>query len=179
MTKVTLLKYPTEDDWLFVKQCTLVTVGKETETPPTHRMRRSLLEARHSPIRELRFAFELSDIPYWVSTHLARHTHAQPYIRSQRNDRQDDYDRNTAPQDAPVNMIWTMNAEELMVIANKRLCNKAAPETREVVSQMVMQVLGVCPEFSGFLAPMCQYHGGVCHEMFPCGRHSTKPTKEV
>lgn len=25
-------------------------------------------------------------------------------------------------------------------------------------------------EFEDVLVPMCEYHGGVCHEMFPCGR---------
>ena len=24
--------------------------------------------------------------------------------------------------------------------------------------------------FKGLLVPMCEYHGGVCHEMYPCGR---------
>lgn len=178
MTTVKLIKSPTEDDWLFVKQCTLATVGKHTDTSPTLKMRRNLLESRHSPIRELRFAFELSDIPYWVSTHLVRHIHAQPYVKSQRNDRQSDYDRTNAPQSAPVNMIWTMNAEELMVIANKRLCTLASPETRAVVAEMCRLVEEACPEFIGFFVPMCEYHGGVCHEMFSCGRHP-KSTTEV
>ena len=26
------------------------------------------------------------------------------------------------------------------------------------------------PELRGLLVPMCEYNGGVCHEMFPCGR---------
>ena len=89
-----------------------------------------------SPIRTLQFAFYLEGVPYWVSTHLARHVHAQPFIRSQRNDRQDEYDRNAARQDAPVDMIWYMNAEELMTIAEKRLCRLAAKETREAVKMM-------------------------------------------
>ena len=109
-------------------------------------------------------------IPYCVSVHLCRHVHAQPYVRSQRNDRQDEYDRNNAPQDAPVNMILDVNAEELMVIANKRLCNQASPETRAVVQEMCDLVEERCPEFKGLLVPMCEYCGGVCHEMNPCGR---------
>lgn len=178
MTTVRLLRSPTEQDWLFVKQCTLETVGKHTTTPPTMQMRRNLLESRHSPIRELRFAFEFENLPYWVSTHLVRHVHAQPYVRTQRNDRQTDYDRNSAPQSAPVSMIWTMNAETLMTIANKRLCALASPETRQVVRQMCDLVTAAHPEFHGLLVPMCEYHGGTCHEMFSCGRRP-KPTKEV
>lgn len=127
---VRILKMPTEDDWIFVKRCALVTVGKNVITLPDLEWKKKILRARHSPIRELRFAFELK-IPYWVSVHLCRHVHAQPYVRSQRNDRQGEYDRNAARQDEPVTMIWTMNAEELMTIANKRLCKQASKETRE------------------------------------------------
>jgi hypothetical protein len=83
-------------------------------------------------------------------------------------DRQSDYDRTKAPQDEPVKMIWYMNAEELIIIANKRLCKQASEETRQIVKMMCDEVLSVCPEFDGLFVPMCQYHGGKCHEMFSC-----------
>lgn len=166
---VNILEYPTDDDWMGCKQRALVTVGKKAITPPTFEWKQAILRARHSPIRYLRFSFYI-ECPSWVSVHLARHIHAQPYIKSQRNDRQSDYDRNKAPQDTPVSMIWDMSAEELMTIANKRLCQKAAPETRKVVKMMCDIVLDKCPEFESLLVPMCEYHGGVCHEMQPCGR---------
>lgn len=165
---VEIVKYPTVDDWLLVKKCTLVTVGKETETPPTEKFKRDLLRARHSPIRELKFVFLLTDIPYWVSVHLSRHIHAQPYVKTQRNDRQSAYDRNSAPQNTPVSMMWSMGAEELITIANKRLCNLASPETREVVRMICDKVIEVCPEFKDELVPMCVRNGGVCYEMFSC-----------
>lgn len=167
--KVELIQYPKEEDWLAVKERALVTVGKHAVTSPHHVWRHRILEARHSPIRYLRFSFYLEDIPYWVSVHLCRHTMAQPYVRTQRNDRQNEYDRNSARQDYPVCMIWDLNAEELMTVANKRLCNLASHETREVVKMMCDQVKEVCPEFRGLLVPNCVYHGGQCHEMFPCG----------
>lgn len=163
--KVEMIKYPTPKDWMLCKQCALVTVGKNAITEPTTEWKHKILKARHSPIRELKFVFKL-EIPYWVSVHLCRHIHAQPYVRSQRNDRQSDYDRNSAPQDAPVTMLWSMNAEELMVIANKRLCKQASEETREVVQAMCDQVLEFYPEFKGLLVPMCKY--GRCNEMYPC-----------
>ena len=163
-----MIKYPTEADWLLAKQCTLVTVGKETSKPPTEKIKRDILRARHSPIRELRFVFYLTDVHYWVSVHLCRHVHAQPYVRTQRNDRQTEYDRTKAPQDAPVDMMWSMNAEELITIANKRLCNLASTETRELVRMICEKVIEVCPEFKSELVPMCARNGGVCYEMFSC-----------
>lgn len=167
---VTVLEYPTEMDWLEVKRRALVTVGLNVKNPPNERWKEDMLDARHSPIRRLRFAFLLEDVPSWVSVHLVRHVHAQPYVRSQRNDRQSQYDRNKAPQDSPVDMIWDMNAEQLLVIANKRLCMQASPETRMVVEEICDKVVELCPEFERFLVPLCMYHGGVCHEMKPCGR---------
>jgi len=166
--KVELIRYPTEEDWMEVKRRALVTVGKQPVNPPCDLWKRDILNARHSPIRYLQFSFYLS-VPYWVSVHLCRHIHAQPYVRSQRNDRQDAYDRNTAPQGAEVDMIWDMNAEELMVIANKRLCLQASPETRAAVRWMCREVVSKCPEFKPFLVSMCEYTGQ-CREMKPCGR---------
>lgn len=167
--EVRLLKYPTEQDWLFVKKCAYETIGKDTDTPPTLAWKKAMLTARHSPIRELNFAFELVNIPYWVSVHLCRHhVGCQPYVQTQRNDRQGKYDRNSAPQSAPVNMIWTMNAEALLTIANKRLCTNASEETREVVKRMCKLVMEYCPEFIDDLVPAC-FYSGVCHEMKCCG----------
>lgn len=171
---VELIRYPKEEDWLLVKKCTLVTVGKETEVPPTEKFKRDLLRARHSPIRELKFVFLLTDLPSWVSVHLCRHVHAQPYVKTQRNDRQSQYDRNTAPQNSPVSMMWSMNGEELITIANKRLCNLASKETREVVKMICDKVIEVCPEFKDELVPMCVRNGGVCYEMFSCRNSQEK-----
>ena len=167
--KVTLIKHPSAEDWMLCKQCALVTVGKNALTEPTMQWKHDILEARHSPIRVLNFVFKL-EIPYWVSVHLCRHTHAQPFVKSQRNDRQYEYDRNSAPQNEMVTMLCYVNAEELMIIANKRLCQQASPETREAVKEICRMVLKECPEFEGLLVPMCKYHGGVCHEMFTCGK---------
>jgi hypothetical protein len=159
-----MIEYPSSRDWMEVKRRALVTIGKRPIAPPSDEWKHEILRARHSPIRYLRFSFLITDLPSWVSVHLCRHAHAQPYVRSQRNDRQSDYDRNAARQDAPVDMILDVNAEELMVIANKRLCRMASPETQEVVRQMCNAVLDRCPEFEGLLVPMCLW-AGECKEM--------------
>lgn len=166
--KVELIEHPIEQDWMEVKRRALVTIGKMPVKEPDEAWKKSILEARHSPIRYLRFSFYL-EVPYWVSVHLCRHIHAQPYVKTQRNDRQSEYDRNSAPQDTTVCMIWDMNAEELINIANKRLCNLASPETQSVVLMMCKEVLKVNPEFKHELVPMCIRNGG-CHEMYPCGK---------
>lgn len=169
---ISLLEFPTGHDWEEVKRRCLITVGKKMINPPDMEFKKKILKARHSPIRRLRFSFLLEGIPSFASVHLCRHVHAQPYVKSQRNDRQSEYDRDKAPQSEPVDMILDCGGEELCIIANKRLCQLADKITREIVQMMVWLVNQKCPEFEDVLVPMCEYHNGICHEMFSCGRCS-------
>lgn len=171
--KLTILKAPTKEDWILCKQAAFVTIGKETDTEPSLEWKQRILKAVHSPIRMLNYVIFMEDVPSWVSVHLVRHIHAQPYVSTQRNDRcnrDENYDRRKAPQDAPVKMIWYFNAEELMTICHKRLCMLASPETREVVQDILKQVTELCPEWQGadLLVPLCTYRGGICTEFAPC-----------
>lgn len=181
--KIKLISHPTEDDWIECKRRALITVyGRGTDDdikPPTADWKRKILEARHSPIRYLRYSFLITDIPSNISVHLCRHVHAQPYVSSLRNDRQTEMDGDAARRDTPVNMILDMNAEELMIIANKRLCNKAAENTRKVVKIMCLEALEATPELEGLLVPMCDYHGGVCHEMHSCRTETEKNNEPI
>lgn len=171
--EVILLRHPTEEDWYGVKHRALVTMGKNVTTAPTDEWKHKILRARHSPIRYLQFSFYLKDIPSWVSVHLVRHVHAQPYVKSQRNDRQSDYDREIAPQNTPVDMIWDVNGEELLTICNKRLCGKASEKTRMVVELMRDLVAESNPEFVPFMVPNCQWLKR-CPEFEPCGRYDIR-----
>lgn len=65
---VSLLSAPTDADWLSVKSRALVTIGKKAINPPSSEWKHSILEARHSPIRYLRYSFYI-ECPYWVSVH--------------------------------------------------------------------------------------------------------------
>ena len=176
MTQVMLLESPTEIDWREVRRRAFITIYqkeafiKSQDLATGLEWRHKILEARHSPIRYLRYAFLFKDIPSNIAVHLCRHVHAQPYVSSLRNDRQDAIDGDKARRDTPVNMILDLDAEELMVIANKRLCAKASEKTQEVVRMMCGLAEKATPELAGLLVPMCEYHGGKCHEMKPCGR---------
>lgn len=166
--KVTLLKYPTDEDWALARRCALITMGKTPTKEPDMAWKRAILRARHSPIRVLNYAFLIEGIPSNTATHLARHVHAVPFISSLRNDRQDRMDGDAARRDTPVDMILYCNAEELMTIANKRLCHKAAERTQEAVRMMCREAFGKTPEIASELVPMCVHCGNTCHEMYPC-----------
>ena len=167
---ITIIRIPSEEDIMLCKECAFATIGKDTNVLPTDEWLHDIMEARHSPIRELHFAFKFTNLPSYIATHFARHIHSRPYVQTQRNDRQDSYDRRKAPQEAPVRMIWCMEGEELQIIANKRLCMQADPATRIVAQALCELVEYHVPWCKGLLTPMCVYHGGVCHEMKPCAR---------
>lgn len=171
--KVSLIKWPTDEDWTLARRCALITMGKTPTKAPDMAWKRAILRARHSPIRVLNYAFLIEGIPSNTATHLARHIHAAPFpsvpfVSSLRNDRQDRMDGDAARRDTPVDMILYCNAEELMTIANKRLCHKAAERTQEAVWMMCMEAIEKTPEIANELVPMCVHCGNTCHEMYPC-----------
>ena len=167
--KVEILKAPTEKDWQWMKTCTLNTVGKVSAKAPTSEWIKKLLKAEHSPMREIWFGIKMT-IPYWVSVHFVRHhIGVNHYVQTQRNDRQDKYDRSQAPQGEMVTHIMSLNAQELIFMSHKRLCSQASPETHAVMQEICRQVIEICPEFEGLLVPLCVYRNGLCEEMYPCG----------
>lgn len=167
--KVEIIKYPTDEDWLFCKQCALNTIGKDSNKIPTEEWKRKILKAEHSPIRTLWFAFKI-EMPYWVSVHFVRHKYGvEHFIQTQRDDRtNDNILRTEKPQGEMISHIMYVNAQELMFMARRRLCNQASKETREVMKMIVKEVLKTNPEFKGF--PMCKYQNR-CPEMYPCSKN--------
>ena len=111
------------------------------------------------------------EIPYWVSVHFCRHKFGvEHFVSTQRDDRHPEETilRADKPQGEIVSHVMYINAQELMHMARKRLCNQASPETREVMQMIVKEVLKTNPEFKGLLVPACDYQGGQCNEFFPC-----------
>lgn len=177
--KIEILKYPSKEDWQWVKTCTLNTVGKISTKEPTEEWKEKLLKAEHSPLRELWFGIKM-EIPYYVSVHFVRHhIGVNHYVQTQRDDRaNNDIPRAEKPQGAIVSHIMSVNAQELVFMAHKRLCMQASPETREVMKEIVRQVVEKCPEFKTALVPLCYYRNGKCTEFNPCGYNKTFEREE-
>lgn len=168
---VEILQHPTEDDWQTVKLLALNTMGKSymKDKEMSQELKAKYLRSEHSPIRALQFIIKM-EIPYYVSTHLVRHKYGvEHFIQSQRNDRQDKYDRDQAPQGALVSHIMLVNAQALMAMSRKRLCGKADITTQKVWRTVVKKVLETNPEFKEVLVPNCEYLHS-CPEFQSCGR---------
>jgi hypothetical protein len=156
------------DDWKNVKNHCRTTVSKEfTEVEPTEKFKKQLLISEHSPIRLLEFDWSWRNIPYWVSTEWSRHKF-EKFISSQRNDRQDKYDRNEARQDSPVNMDCYANEQNLIDVFRKRLCCQATEEARSLAEDFKRELSKTHKLESDVLVPNCVYRGG-CPEIKKCG----------
>jgi len=155
-------------DWIRVKNHCRTTVGKDsTDKEASDTFKRQLLLSEHSPIRLLEVDWSWRGIKYWVSTEWSRHKF-EKFIRSQRNDRQQQYDRNGARQDTPVDFDGYANAQNLIDAWRKRLCFQATQEAKELAEDFKEELGKTQPHLADVLVPNCIYRGG-CPEFRPCG----------
>ena len=170
---VEVLRHPTDEDWARCKMLALNTIGKRyAGTEVTDDWKVKILRSEHSPIRTLMFTIRM-ELPYWVSVHFCRHKYGvEHFVTSQRNDRQDKYDRTEAPQGAFVTHIMDINAAELIHMANMRLCAQASFETQLAMKMICDAVIETNPEFAAFLVSKCIARHG-CNEFKPCGYYES------
>lgn len=167
--EINIIRYPQEEDWKRALLLARETQGKEGDLIPSFEWKRKLIKSEHSPLRTLMFTIEMKDIPYCNSVHFVRHKFGvEHYVKSQRSNK----NRGSEPQDVPVNHIMDINAQALIFMSRKRLCNKADVVTKKIMQMIVNKVIRICPEFEGFLVPECEYRNGFCPEFKSCGKIS-------
>jgi len=172
--KVNIIKYPLTEDWLFVKNNALVTMGKHSEKSPNDLWRIKILISEHSPVRSLQYIWEWENLPSWISVHFSRHKIGiEHFVKSQRNDRQSEYDRTKAPQDSPVIHRCVANAQSIINISKVRMCHKSAKETRDAWILFLEELYKYSPELVQLCVPTCIYRNGICPEFESCGYNKT------
>ena len=120
--------------WKDVLNAARFTQRKEPlDKEPSDEFKKKIIKAEHSPLRCLMFNIDFYDIPYYVSTHLVRHVHAQPFVSTSRPDvDKKQKPRNEQKKSDLVNMRLFLNAQEIINISKVRMCCKAEFETRGV-----------------------------------------------
>ena len=157
-------------DWQEIVDDCRLTVGLDSlGHDPTQEFKVGMMIAEHSPIRDISVKFE-DKMPYWVAMHFKTHIWESRSV-TQRNDRQKNYDRNEAPQGAPVVLSGECNLQHLIDTSRKRLCYCASPETRAVWLNLREEIKKVMPEVAFAMVPNCVYRCGcpeprMCKEMF-------------
>ena len=163
MTEIIKIK----GDWEEVVNDCRMTVSKgELGHEPSKEFKKAILISEHDPIRDIEVKFRWANIKYWVAMHWKTHIW-RSRTNTQRNDRQDNYDRNKAPQDSPVEFIGDANAQHLIDTMRKRLCFMASSETRKYAEDLKETLRQVEPELSDVLVPNCIYRCG-CPENGKC-----------
>ena len=158
------------------------TIGKAPlDKEPSKSWEAKMLLAEHSPIRLLEYEWTWADIMQWVTTHLVRHHEGcEKFVHTQRGDRRailDEYNvssRNELPQGATNDMDMTANAQALISISRKRLCNCASKETREAWKQVQDAIREVDPVMADKMVPECIYRGFCPEFINPCGYANTE-----
>lgn len=145
----------------------LFTVHKDSTKEPSDAWKKRMMLAEHSPIRDVEFDIKVYDIPYYVSTHLVRHhVGVTPFVSTQRTDRTGE-PREKKPQDAPVMMKMSVNAQALINMSRKRLCSKASKETRELWEAIKDKMKEIDPIVASCMVKECVYRG-FCPENDSC-----------
>ena len=162
-------------DWAEVRQAALTTVGKydAEEKQPSSEWKRKMLLSEHSPIRDITIKAVFKNIKYWVSVHLVRHKIGiEHFVRTQRSDRTG-VKRDELPQGALVEHRISANAQAMITISRKRMCQKASLETRAAWNTLILELSNHEPELASACVPDCIYRGH-CYELQSCGFHKTE-----
>lgn len=166
-------KFKHEDNWQDIKDVTMNTIGKSTGKYPDSEWKRKLLLSEHSPIRLLKFLWRWKDLKSWVSVHFVRHKIGiEHWVTTQRTDRTG-VNRDELPQGSLVNHACEADAQTLINISRRRLCNCASQKTREAWQAVKDKTKEVEPELARCMVKDCIYRGH-CYEMFSCGYHKTE-----
>lgn len=178
-TKVTRAEFATT--WKRALNAARRTVGKKPlDKEPSKSWEAKMLLAEHSPIRLVEYDVTFEDIKQWVTTHLVRHFIGFiPFVHSQREDRRKlEVPRDELPQGALNDMDFSVNAQAMINISRKRLCNKASPETRDAWEKVVKAIGEIDPIMAEKCVPNCVYRG-FCPEMESCGFVNSPKFKEA
>lgn len=166
--------------WEWAKRAALKTMGLKPKTKePTDSWKAKMLLAEHSPIRNVTYYISFTNIRQWVSVHIVRHWLGFiPFVHTQREDRRVlDCSRDELPQGSLNDMDVMANAQALINISRKRLCNKASKETREAWEKAKEAVGKVDPIMADKMVRNCVYRG-FCPELECCGYCNTKKFQE-
>lgn len=186
--------------WIRALNAARRTVGKEPKSldyEPSDAWKRTVIMAEHSPIKLVEYCISYANLRQWVGVHLLRHEHVIPQIHTQRENRRDiikeypyvqaaldeikeehlrDYanPRDYLRQGEVNDQDFYVNAQTLINISRRRLCNTSSKETR-AAWMLVVQTLKeeVDPIIADFLVPNCIYRG-FCPEPESCGFWKTQ-----
>lgn len=164
--------------WRDVADSANTTINKEAGTKePSSQWKRRMLLCEHSPIRQILIKCKWYELKYWISVHFVRHKFGiEHWVRTQRSDRTNT-NRDELEQSNLVEHEFEANAQAMINISRKRLCNQASVETREAWKEVLESIKEDQPELYSVCVPDCIYRGW-CYEFKSCGYHKTQQYRD-
>ena len=160
--------------WIRALNAARWTVGKvePLTKEPTDKFKISILMPQHSPIRMVEYDIKIIGIPYCNATHFIRHhlgiEKFQCTLRDNRNEEIDD--RRKLPQDYPVNLWISANADAIISVSRRRLClSKPDAVTQNIWLMVRAEMQKTDPVMARFMVKDCVYRG-FCAET-PCCKY--------
>lgn len=127
-----------------------------------------MYKCEHSPIRLREFKIVMENCPSWVATHFVRHhVGVEKFVSTQRTDRTGE-DRASKRQDEPVRLQMNCNAQAMINISRKRLCQQASKETRQLWSAVIDKLKEIDYPLYICCVADCVYRNH-CAEFKSCG----------
>ena len=166
------------DVWPKVKRSARTTIGRDGEGKyPSDSWKKTILLAEHSPIRKIIVSWKWVNLKSWISVHFVRHKYGiEHWVTTQRSDRTG-VDRDASRQDTRVSHECEANAQALIFISRRRLCNQASKETRQAWQEVKDEIKKVDPVLASVMVPECIYRG-FCPEFKSCGYVNTEAYKK-
>jgi len=171
----------TKGTWRDVADSARTTVGMDKGNKEVkENWKKQMLLAEHSPIRTLQYKWKWTNLPYWVSVHFVRHwLGIVHFVSTQRDDKkslnnQTHSVRAKEPQDSPVSHECEANAQALINISRKRLCQKASNETQIAWLEVVNEINKTDKTLASTLVPECIYRGFCPEGSKTCGYYLTQ-----
>lgn len=160
--------------WDRAKECALQTIGKKMVNLPDADWERKMLLSEHAPIRAVEYDIKIDNVPYYVVMHIVRHhIGIEKYVTTQRDDRTEHtISRAQRPQGQLVSVLLSFNAQSLINISLRRLCNNADADTIAVWSKVREEIRKTDPIMADFMVRQCVYRGA-CTEVKCCGFFNT------
>lgn len=169
---------PVPGGWQRAVNAARLTQGKTPiDHEPSDKWKKRALVSEHSVIRLVEYDIVIEDVPSYVVVHLVRHfMGVVPFVSSSRPDiTGQPVTRHEQRKDDPVTVQFSANAQALINMSDRRLCNKAEAETRKTWFGVKKAISLVDPIMAEVMQPRCVLRNGFCGEQKPCGFcHSDK-----
>lgn len=154
--------------WATVLNACRITQNKPpTFKEPSAAFIKKQIRLRHKTLESKRYEI-IAEMPHFVYIHLRAHRDPKAYTGTRRDDLQD---KKRDPHEIVLG-YFDVSAEDLLHMAEQRLCHKSHIKTNDTMAYIRGMVHTIEPDLAKAMVPRCVVEGW-CRENRPCGFMNT------